>query len=474
MIKMFLCVLMLAAAVRAQMPTTIAGTWQGTLAAGALKLRIALHIAAAGQGGFKSTLDSLDQNVSGIPVEATTFTDNKLRLNIPVLHAEFEGALSATGNEITGTFTQGASMPLHLKRVDKIETPRRPQEPAPPYPYDSVEVSYENQGIHLAGTLTLPRGPGPFPAALMISGSGPQDRDETIMGHKPFWIIADYLTRRGIAVLRVDDRGVGKSSGNSTQSTLDDMAGDVLAGISYLKSRKEIDAKHIGLIGHSEGGMVGPLAASRSSDIAFVVLLAGPGVSFQQAIDARQSQAEVIMRQQGASEEAIDWNNAVQKMIIRVLKKDTDAMVAIPEMRAELEKMKADLPEPRRSALNSTAAVTEMDRQFTAVASPEMRSILLYQPASVLSKLKAPVLAMDGSRDIQVAATINLPAIASALAQGGNGDFTVVELPGLNHLFQSCQKCTLAEYAELEETFSPTALLVMGDWLLRHTRQAER
>jgi hypothetical protein len=445
------------------------GIWQGTLDAGALKMRLVLHVVANGNGGFTSTLDSLDQNVFGIPVQQTTLSGNKLQLDMPGLRARFDGTLNEEGNEIAGIFTQGAPIALTLKRVDRVEMPSWPQEPKPPYPYDAVEVIYDNGPIHLAGTLTLPRGQGPFPAALLISGSGPQDRDESIMGHKPFWIIADYLTRRGLAVLRVDDRGVGKSSGNSRLLTLDDMAGDVLAGIAYLKGRKEIDPKHMGVIGHSEGGMVGPLAASRSSDIAFVVMLAGPGVSFQQAVDVHESQAELIMRQNGATEEAIAWNNAVQNMIFRILRQDRDAKAAVRDMRAELEKMKVNLSETRRAALDSPAAEAQMERQFMSVTSPEMRSILLSNPAEVLRKLKVPVLALNGSRDIQVSASLNLPAIAKDMTEAGNSDFAIIELPGLNHLFQECRTCAIAEYGELNETFSRRALHVLGDWLTTHT-----
>jgi len=470
--RRLLWIMTLAGVAYPQTPSVV-GLWQGTLDAGALKMRLAVHIVANENGGLTSTLDSLDQNVSGIPVQQTTLSGNKLHLEMPGLHALFDGTLNANGNEIAGTFTQGAPMALTLKRVDRVEMPSRPQEPKPPFPYDVVEVTYTNGPIHLAATLTLPRGQGPFPAALLISGSGPQDRDESIMGHKPFWIIADYLTRRGIAVLRVDDRGVGKSSGNSTLLTLDDMADDVLAGIAYLKGRKEIDPKHIGLIGHSEGGMVGPLAASRSSDIAFVVMLAGLGVSFQQAVDAHESQAEIILRQGGAPEEAIAWNNAVQNMIFRVLRQDRDANAAVHDMRAELEKMKATLPESQRAALSTPAAEAQMERQFASVTSPEIRSILLSNPAEVLRKLKAPVLALNGSRDVQVAAKLNLPAIAAALAEAGNNDFAIMELPGLNHLFQECKTCTVGEYGELNETFSRGALRVLGDWLTTHTAAQE-
>ena len=475
--KRLLLFAILGSAVRAQ-PAKIVGNWLGTLEAGPQKLRMGLHITENDKGELTSSLDSLDQNVQGIPVRQTIFTNNKLHLDVPAPPAQYDGTLNSGGNEIAGTFTQGAArFPLQFKRVDKIEPPSRasrPQDPKPPYPYDAADVSYDNKGIHLAGTLTLPRGQGPFPAAVMITGSGPQDRDETLLGHKPFWIIADYLTRRGIAVLRVDDRGVGKSSGDSTQASLDDMSGDVLAGIEYLKGRTEIDVRNIGVIGHSEGGMVGPLAATRSPDVAFVVMLAGTGVSFEQAVDSRLSQAELMMRAAGAAEEAIAWNNAVQKMIFRVLRSESDSGIAVEKMRAELDNMKASLPEAHRKALEGPSAAAAANQQFASVTLPELRSILLYDPGQTLRRLKVPVLVLSGSRDVQVSAKLNLPAIAAALAEGGNTDFAIMELPGLNHLFQSCTKCTVAEYGELEQTFSPTALLIMGDWLVLHTRRPER
>lgn len=471
--KSLLIFVVLGSAVRAQ-PAKILGNWLGTLEVGPQNMRIGLHITGNYQGELTSSFDSLDQNALGIPVQQTTFTNNQLHLDILAAHAQYDGVLGSGGNEITGMFTQGgAQFPLSLKRVDKIEAPSRasrPQDPKPPYPYDAEDVSYEDKGVHLAGTLTLPRGQGPFPGALMITGSGPQDRDETISGHKPFWIIADYLARRGIAVLRVDDRGVGKSSGDSMQASFDDMSGDVLAGIRYLKGRKEIDAKHIGVIGHSEGGMVGPLAATRSSDISFVVMLAGMGVSFEQAVDSHLSQAELMMREAGSPEEAITWNNALQKMIFRVLQSESDSKIAVEKMRTELDNMKASLPEAQRKALENPGVAAAVDQQFASVTTLEMRSVLLHDSGQTLRQLKVPVLALNGSRDLQVSAKLNLPAIAAALAESGNSDFTVVELPGSNHLFQNCTKCTVAEYGQLNQTFSPTALLIMGDWLVLHTR----
>ena len=454
--------ILLAGLMQGQM-ADITGNWLGSLQAGPVTLRVAFHITADENGEFTSTLDSLDQNAMGIPVRRTTFSGNKLQMDIPGIRADYEGVLSADRSEIAGTFTQGGvPLPLTLKRVAKIEAPKRPQNPRPPFPYDSLEVSYENGEIRLGGTLTIPRGQGPFPAALMITGSGAQDRDESLMGHKPFLVIADYLTRRGIAVLRVDDRGVGKSTGSTSQETLDDMASDVLAGVGFLKGRTEIDAKHIGVIGHSKGGIVGPAAAVRSPDISFVIMLAGTGVSGDQVLYA---QAELVARSMGATENAIERNRAIQQMILNVLKSENDPKAALAKMRAEWERMKADFPEAQQEAADRA-----MNQQFEGVLSPEMRSFILHDPAATLRHVKAPVLALNGSRDVQVSAKQNLPAIAAALAEGGNSDFTVTELPGLNHLFQKCDKCTVSEYGELEETFSPAALEVIGDWLALHMR----
>jgi uncharacterized protein len=429
----------------------VEGTWQGTLDVGAMKLRLGLHVAKNATGEYSSKLDSIDQSAMGIPVKVTTFSGKALHLELPALHATYDGSLSADGREISGTFVQGAALPLVFKRVEKLETVNRPQNPKPPYPYDAQDVSYETStGIKLAGTLTLPRGPGPFPAAIMITGSGPQDRDEALLGHKPFLVIADYLARRGIAILRVDDRGVGGSTGNSTSETLDDMAGDVVTGVEYLKGRKEIDAKKIGVIGHSEGGIVGPAAAVRSADIAFVVMLAGTGVT---GTDVLKLQGEAVIRASGGSEQKIAEEHSMQDMIFRILTSEKDDKAVVEKMMAE------------RGGVSDPA----MRAQFTAVTSPEMRSFLFYDPADTLRKLRVPVLAINGSRDLQVPPQQNLPAITTALAAAGNSDFTVSELPGLNHLFQRCNKCTVQEYAELEETFSPVTLEIMGDWLVHHT-----
>jgi hypothetical protein len=310
--------------------------------------------------------------------------------------------------------------------------------------------------------LTVPRGSGPFAAAILITGSGPQDRDETLMGHRPFWVIADSLTRRGIAVLRLDDRGVGKSTGNSARATITDMAGDVLAGVEFLKGRKQIDAKRIGVIGHSEGGIVGPLTASMSSDIAFVVMLAGTGVPGDQVLAL---QGEMVAKAAGASDDAIAANRTIQKTLLDIMRAERgekDEKVVTEKLRQAWAEVK-----PKGAGADVDKM---MDAQIAGIVSPEIRSFLYHDPAPVLRSLQVPVLALNGSRDIQVPPSQNLPAIVAALTAGGNNDFMVAELPGLNHLFQKCTTCAVSEYSQLEETFSPTALEIMGDWVTRHSR----
>lgn len=233
-------------------------------------------------------------------------------------------------------------LPLTLKRVAKATESRRPQTPQRPYPYDEIEVTYENKadGVTLAGALTLPRSKGPFPVALLISGSGPQDRDETLLGHKPFLVLADHLTRRGIAVLRVDDRGVGGSTGKVRDATSADFARDVLGGVEFLKSRKDVNAAQIGLIGHSEGGIIAPLVASRSKDIAFIVMLAGTGLPGDEVLYA---QGEAILKVAGADAEQLAREKALQQRMFTLLRAEKDPAVAEKKLRAALEELTAKL-----------------------------------------------------------------------------------------------------------------------------------
>jgi uncharacterized protein len=445
----------------------LAGIWQGQLKAGALEIRIVFKIASQGDGSLRATLDSPDQGAKGIPFDAVAREADNVTLEVKRLDGKFKGKLSADGRRLKGTWNQGPSaLPLELAKVEKESESARPQEPKRPYPYKDEEVGYENSaaGVKLAGTLTLPNTLEPAPAVLLITGSGSQDRDESLLGHKPFLVIADYLTRRGIAVLRVDDRGVGGSTGDPSASTTEDLTGDVMAGVAYLKSRREINPRRIGLIGHSEGGIIAPLAASRSSDVAFIVLLAGTGVTGEEII---YHQGELIANVLGADAKAIATDRAAQQRLFAIVKQEPDLEKARQQVQAALVDVttKAAGPDTAKETIEARSAA-----QAKAIVSPWFRFFLLYDPMPALAKVRCPVLAINGEKDLQVDPKQNLPPIERALRDGGNTDRTVKELPGLNHLFQHCSTGSPAEYGKIEETFSPEALELIGNWLVERVK----
>jgi hypothetical protein len=439
------------------------GTWEGPLELGAVQLRLVLvldQISKTAIGGF---MVSPDQSPDEIPIGRVAWEgDRSVRVLIGSLAASFNVTLPSGGDSLIGTFAQGAaSFPIDLKRVAKPTVVNRPQEPRPPFPYRVEDVVYRNEAddVTLAGTLTIPEGSGPVPAALLITGSGPQDRNEEIFQHKPFWVIADHLTRRGIAVLRVDDRGVGGSSAgpHPGTATSHDFARDVEAGLSYLASRPEIDEAAIGLIGHSEGGIIAPIVASRQQDIAYIVLMAGTGVRGDELLLA---QTAAIGRADGASEDEIAASAATNRALFDVLLSDplsqeetADRMRRIIESNPEFA---AATPEEQQLGMNQ--AIAQLNTNW-------MRAFAAHDPAVPLSKVSCPVLAINGELDLQVPADQNLPAIASALASGGNSDVTTRAFPGLNHLFQHSETGLISEYGQIEETISPEVLECMATWI---------
>ncbi len=329
---------------------------------------------------------------------------------------------------------------------------RRPQTPKPPFPYKIENLTYQNETakIKLAGTLTLPQGKGPFPAVILISGSGAQDRDETIFEHRPFHVLADALTRRGIAVLRVDDRGVGGSTGSVATSTSDEFAGDVMAGIAVLKLRPEIDAKKIGLIGHSEGGIIAPIVAARSNDVAFIVLLAGTGLPGDEILFM---QGRLISKVMGASEKDLDRQKELQKRLFDIVKTERDTSKSGPAIRQAVKKLLSELTPEERKEAGDLEATTET--QIKQLDTPWFRFFLAFDPRPTLEKVRCPVLALNGEKDLQVPPKEDLAEIAKALKKGGNTRVTTMELPGLNHLFQTCKTGAVSEYSEIEETIAP-------------------
>ena len=447
---------------------TIEGTWLGALKVPGGEFRIVFRISKKPDGTLSAVMDSPDQGAKDIPTSSAILENDHLTIESKVAAAVFEGNVKPDWNEIEGRWKQGEmAFPLTLKRTEKVEELKRPQEPKKPYPYHEEEVSYENKkaGIKFAGTLTLPASTGTYPAVILITGSGPEDRNETVFGHKPFFVLADYLTRRGIAVLRVDDRGVGGSTGIESQATSLDFAGDVLSGVAYLKSRKEIDPKEIGLIGHSEGGIIAPLAASLApKEIAFIVMMAGTGLTGEEIL---YLQGALIAKAGGASDEQIARSRKIQEPIFSVMKQEKDPAAAETKIRQLLKGVVQGMTEEEKKAVAPEAQEAQLKRLLT----PWFRFFLTYDPKPTLMKVKCPVLVLNGEKDLQVPPKENLKTIEDALKAGGNNSYTIKELPGLNHLFQTAQTGSPSEYMKIEETISPPALAVIGDWILDQTKK---
>jgi pimeloyl-ACP methyl ester carboxylesterase len=443
----------------------VVGTWQGTLEGA---LRLVIHLERGAGGSLEGRMDSPDQGAMGLPIDTLVFANDSLRFEMRAIRGDYAGRMSVTGDSIDGRWRQsGQSFPLLLARIEHATAvPRRPQEARPPYPYDTVAVRFGNPraaGVTLAGTLTLPRGTGPFACALLITGSGPEDRDETVFGHRPFRVIADHLTRKGIAVLRLDDRGVGASTGNFARATSEDFARDAEAGMEFLAHRGEIDRGKIGLVGHSEGGLIAPMVAARSRDVAFIVLLAGPGIPGDSTLVL---QTAAIRRSIGVGEEAIAREAAANRKLYAALR-NGDSLAVVTAARELVQLQIAGLPEAQRRALGDPDSIA--NGAIQRLWSPWMRFFVTYDPRPTLRQVRCPVLAINGSKDVQVLPRENLGAIEQALRAGGNHDVTIRELPGLNHLFQTCTTCTPGEYAQLEETVAPAALEELSRWILRHT-----
>lgn len=435
-------------------PSDLDGAWMGTLDTGAVKLRVVFHITNT-EDGLTATLDSPDQGQKGMPVTSVTRNGDSLKIEAKQIAGTFEGKINKDLSEIDGTWSQmGGTLPLVLKRVKdaaELNDRPRPQNPVKPYPYGDEEVSYENkeQRVTLAATLTVPPGKGPFPAVLLITGSGPQDRDESLMGHKPFLVLSDYLTRKGIAVLRADDRGVGKSTGHFTGATTADFATDVEAGVAYLKTQSEVDPHKIGLVGHSEGGIIAPMVAARNPDVAFIVMMAGSGVPGDQILP---EQTLLLSEAAGESKDKAEKAAMQERAILSLVEKEKDDVVLEKDLR---EKLAGEIPE------------AQMGAQIKMITSPWFRYFLTYDPATALRKVKCPVLVINGEKDQQVSPQQNLPAIRQALVEGGNKEFEIDELPGLNHLLQTAKTGAVSEYAEIDETMSPLAMQTIADWILK-------
>ncbi|GAB3581343.1 alpha/beta hydrolase family protein [Hymenobacter daeguensis] len=437
---------------------SLTGDWSGTLG----PLEFTAHLTDPAGGPRTATLDIPAQHANGLVMQFTAPADSVyLRMRQPVA-AQFAGRRSADGQQLTGEWQQGLrSFPLTFTRSNgaaKPAGPKRPQTPQPPFPYQSADVTFKNDkaGITLAGTYTVPADKGPFPAVVLLTGSGPEDRNETIMGHQPFAVLADYLTRHGIAVLRFDDRGVGQSGGTLKGSTSADYTTDAQAALAWLRTQPGIRKNQVGLLGHSQGGTAAIGAAGQPGGPDFIVLLAGPALPGDELI---VQQSVALARLQTTDAAQLAATEKTQRAMTQIIQKTADD--------AQVHTQLLALYNPTNDA-NTAAA---LESQLGMMTSPDYRHLLADRPAQTLAKVRCPVLALGGSKDLQVPATANLAATTAGLKAAGNRDVTVKELPGLNHLFQTAGTGSPAEYGTIEETFSPGALAVIGDWIAQHTRK---
>lgn len=437
------------------------GTWQGAFQNGNMRFRLQLHISHDEQKQLTGTLDSLDQGANAVPMTKLSDAGGKVHFEITMVGGVYEGTLSATRNAINGTWVQNQDrVALEFKRSNEVLELRRPQNPVRPYPYKEEEVSFKNAAgtATLSGTLTIPKGEGPFPAALLVAGSGPQNRDEFLVGHRPFWVLADTLTRKGIVVLRYDKRGLAKSTGDLANATTADFAEDAAAALAYLRARKEVVPEKVGVIGHSEGGLIAPILASSANGknaAAWIVLLAAPAENGEATMLA-QSKAIAAAAGMPATQlaQSLEFDRKAYGLVREekdptLLEKKLDAMVV-------------------EAGIGEGAGGAAIAGQIHMLASPWFRYFLDYDPLPALKKVQCPVLALDGSKDLQVSAAENLPLIQKALEEAGNKDVTAKEMPGLNHLFQHAETGSPAEYGAIEETIAPEVLEIVSTWIAKH------
>ncbi|TRW24678.1 alpha/beta hydrolase [Flavobacterium zepuense] len=444
----------------------ISGPWYGQLVFPGGKLRINLNITKT-EAGYTATMDSPDQGANGIPVPTIAFEKNLLAFGIPQGGISFKGTLE--NDVIKGNFSQnGNDLPLELSRKEiVVEKAKRPQEPVKPYPYYEEEVTFKNDkaGITLAGTLTLPKKEGNYPVVILISGSGPQNRDEELLGHKPFLILSDYLTRKGIGVLRYDDRGTASSTGNFGKGTTQDFATDAEAALAYLKTRKEVNKKKIGLIGHSEGGIIAPIVANANPDVAYIVLLAGTAIPGDELLLLQQF---LIGKANGMPEDELNKLGAINKKVYDAVKQETDP--------ALIKKKATDIYTAELKPILISKGIPQdqlgpyIENQAAEIASPWFSNFMRYNPYPALEQVKCPILALNGEKDLQVPPTANLDAIKRAAAKSGNKKVVTKQLPNLNHLFQNSTTGSPQEYSDIEETFAPSALAEISNWILQQVK----
>ncbi len=445
----------------------LTGNWYGLLEIPGKKLRINFHIKATNTG-FVTTMDSPDQGAQGVPTDKTTINGSELIIEASKLGMIYKATFVKEKDELQGSFTQGpGTLPLNLSRkelVSETKLTKRPQDPTD-FPYKQEEVTFKNTnaGNELAGTLTLPSNGQVSKIVILISGSGPQDRNEEIQqfNHRPFLVWSDYLTRKGIAVLRYDDRGVGKSTGDFAKATTADFAEDVESAVDFIKSRPDLKSLKIGLMGHSEGGMIAPIVASKNPSVKFMVLLAGPGIPIS---DLMVRQVKDQMQLAGVSDKLITSTAALNKKIYTTagdFKNLNDA-----EFKTKIDSALLKVFRNNNSEHDSEEVITQkVSNTSKQLDSPWFRYFISFNPQQYLSKVTCPVLAINGTLDMQVSSDENLKGIKESLAKAGNKNFEIFPILNLNHLLQLAKTGSVAEYSELEETVNPQALEKVTHWI---------
>jgi len=441
----------------------IIGNWTGTINAGVSKFTFVFKLWIDDYKVLKVTLDSPEQDLKNIPVNEIIIKDDSLKLDIRSIQRRYYAVMNKNDLVINGLYIRNGQInfPLLLKKVESEVILKRPQMPKKPYPYKEEEISFinENDGTRLAGTLTIPDGTAPFPSVILISGSGAQDRDESFFGHKTFLVIADYLTRNGVAVLRFDDRGVGGSSGDHLQATSKTNSEDVIYATGFLRSRNDINKRNVGLIGHSEGGLIASIVASKCPNIAYIILLGAPGTSIEENL---YQQNEMIRMAEGESSNMIGLYNSLQKQIFSIIKEEANDSVAAVKLRSAYTMNRYQLLSPEQKK--------DIDTRIKDLLTPYFKDIIKCDPSPFLQNVKCPVLAITGEKDLQASPTINLAAMDEAFKSGGNKNYKLIELPRINHMMQTCKKGTISEYANIEETISPLVLNTISEWILTNSK----
>jgi uncharacterized protein len=440
----------------------IDGQWLGVISAGARQIRVGLSIEAVEGGGHKAMFRQIDPKVTVLDVPEFAYENGVVRFSMLRPNATYSGRVEGTPPSLVGVWTQqGREFPLTFSRVDAFPAARRPQEPVPPLPYaeEAVRIEGGSAGIVLAGTVTKPAVQGKHPAFLLISGSGVQDRDESAFGHRPFLVLADQLTRRGYVVLRLDDRGAGGSTGDVYETPLDDLAGDAIAAVNFLQEHADVDIKRIGLIGHSEGGLVAGIVAARLPDIACIITLGTPAVPMR---EVRAMLTESIGRSLGASDAAIEAIRAFNAAAFDAVEKGQQG----EQLRQTLDALGVTLLEslPKDEQTHYKDLVRDLVASGNGYATKWFRSLLSHDAAATLAEARCPVLAIIGEKDMQVAAEPNIRAVEQVFVRSGNARSKAMILPSINHMLQTCRTGAIGEYAMIDETIAPAVIEAIASW----------